>query len=111
MKLLFVPQKTCYFFSSRKQSTWEMHRQGHSYVKESLQFLPSNETYCSLYIQILNLQQILRRGGGDRFVFGMAKSSPVILILLFFIQLFQKRLSWSIVDTGTERNFGYTYNK
>ena len=30
---------------------------------------------------------------------------------LLFIQLFQKRLSWSIVDTGTERNFGYSHNE
>ena len=30
---------------------------------------------------------------------------------IIVIQLFQNRLSWSVVDTGTERNFGYSHNE
>ena len=33
------------------------------------------------------------------------------LYYIFLIQLFQNRLSKSIVDTGTERNFGYSHNE
>ena len=33
-------------------------------------------------------------------------------VMKHHIQLFQKRLSYSIVgDTGTERNFGYSHNE
>ena len=33
----------------------------------------------------------------------VTKDSPIIM----YIQLFEKRLSWSIVDTGTERHCGF----
>ena len=36
------------------------------------------------------------------------------LYTMFSLQLFQtcqKRLSWSVVDAGTERNLGYSHNE